>query len=93
LEHLANLARRRARDEKAGVRKAGIQLLEALLLMRGRGFGGIAPEEPSGTDIQAVELATADPLVHPSITAGFSLSAPVQDSRGWVVGLALSILL
>ena len=63
IEALVSLARRRAGDEKAGVRKAGLQLLEQLLLMRGRGVGGAAPELPSEADIAAVEAATADPLV------------------------------
>ena len=62
MEALLSLARRRAGDEKAGVRRAGVQLLEALLLMRCAGAGGAAPEAPSEADIAAIEAATADPL-------------------------------
>ena len=50
-------------DDKAAVRKAGLQLLEALLMMRARGDGGADPELPSEQDIRALEAATADALV------------------------------
>lgn len=57
------MARRRCLDEKAAVRKAGVQLLEALLLMRAHGTGGADPELPKEQDIRALEAATADALV------------------------------
>ena len=50
-------------DEKAAVRKAGLQLLEALLMMRAQGAGGSDPELPTEQDIRALEAATADALV------------------------------
>ena len=50
-------------DEKAAVRKAGLQLLESLLMMRAQGCGGADPEMPSEQDIRALEAATADALV------------------------------
>ena len=50
-------------DEKAAVRKAGLQLLEALLMMRAQGAGGADPELPTEQDIRALEAATADALV------------------------------
>lgn len=57
------LARRRCGDEKATVRRAGLQLLEALLLMGIKGSGGAPPQSPGEADIQTIETATADPLV------------------------------
>lgn len=57
------MARRRCLDEKAAVRKAGVQLLEALLLMRATGMGGADSELPNEQDIRALEAATADALV------------------------------
>lgn len=57
------MARRRCLDDKAAVRKAGVQLMEALLLMRAQGLGGAAPELPCEQDIRALEAATADSLV------------------------------
>ncbi len=57
------LSRRRARDEKASVRKSGLQLMEAILLMCVRGAGGAPPQLPIESDIEAIEAATADPLV------------------------------
>lgn len=54
-------------DEKAAVRKAGLQLLEALLMMRAQGAGGCDPELPAEQDIRALEAATADALVWLSI--------------------------
>lgn len=50
-------------DDKAAVRKAGLQLLEALLMMRAQGAGGADPELPTEQDIRALEAATADALV------------------------------
>ena len=50
-------------DEKAAVRNAGLQLLEALLMMRAQGAGGCDPELPTEQDIRALEAATADALV------------------------------
>ena len=57
------MARRRCLDDKAAVRKAGVQLMEALLLMRAQGLGGAAPQLPCEQDIRALEAATADALV------------------------------
>lgn len=54
-------------DEKAAVRKAGLQLLEALLMMRAQGTGGADPELPTEQDICALEAATADALVWPHL--------------------------
>ena len=63
VESLVHMARRRCMDDKAAVRKAGLQLLEALLMMRAEGLGGADPELPSEQDIRALEAATADALV------------------------------
>ena len=63
VEVLVHMARRRCMDEKAAVRKAGLQLLEALLMMRAQGAGGADPELPTEQDIRALEAATADALV------------------------------
>ena len=63
MEALVHMARRRCLDDKAAVRKAGVQLLEALLLMRAKGLGGAPPELPCEQDIRALEAATADALV------------------------------
>ena len=63
VESLVHMARRRCMDDKAAVRKAGLQLLEALLMMRAKGLGGADPELPSEQDIRALEAATADALV------------------------------
>jgi hypothetical protein len=56
-------ARRRAADEKATVRKAGVALLEALLLLR---TGPPPPLQrlPSGADAAALQAAARDPLVN-----------------------------
>lgn len=63
VEVLLHVAQRRCLDEKAAVRKAGVQLLEALLLMRAKGLGGADMELPNEQDIRALEAATADALV------------------------------
>ena len=63
VEVLVHMARRRCMDDKAAVRKAGLQLLEALLMMRARGAGGADVELPAEQDIRALEAATADALV------------------------------
>ncbi|KAK9813253.1 hypothetical protein WJX72_011494 [[Myrmecia] bisecta] len=63
VEPLVHLARRRSGDEKAGVRKAALQLLEALLVLKATGVGGADPELPTEADITAIEAATADALV------------------------------
>ena len=67
VEVVVHMARRRCVDEKAAVRKAGLQLLEALLMMRAQGAGGCDPELPAEQDIRALEAATADALVWLSI--------------------------
>ena len=77
VEMLVHMARRRCVDDKAAVRKAGLQLLEALLMMRAQGAGGADPELPSEQDIRALEAATADALVRGSflvVLARHSLS-------------------
>lgn len=66
VEVLVHMARRRCIDEKAAVRKAGLQLLEALLMMKAQGAGGCSPELPTEQDIRGLEAATADTLVWPS---------------------------
>ncbi len=66
VEVLVHMARRRCMDDKAAVRKAGLQLLEALLMMRARGAGGADVELPAEQDIRALEAATADALVRPA---------------------------
>lgn len=63
VESLLHTARRRATDEKAAVRKAGLQLLEALLVLRASGAGGAPRELPTEDDIAAVEAAAGDALV------------------------------
>lgn len=60
-------------DDKAAVRKAGLQLLEALLMMRARGAGGADVELPAEQDIRALEAATADALVRPASLPCFRL--------------------
>lgn len=72
VEVLVHMARRRCTDDKAAVRKAGLQLLEALLMMRARGAGGADVELPAEQDIRALEAATADALVCPAFLCCFS---------------------
>lgn len=60
---LVGLARRRCTDDKAGVRKAAVQLLEALLLLRASGTGGAEVVLPSVADTEAIQHAAADPMV------------------------------
>ena len=64
LDGLILFARKRAVDEKGSVRKSGMLLLEALLIMCVRGLGGAAPQLPASGDLEAIEAATLDPLVH-----------------------------
>ncbi len=71
VEVLVHMARRRCMDDKAAVRKAGLQLLEALLMMRARGAGGADVELPTEQDIRALEAATADALVRPALLRCF----------------------
>ncbi|KAK9842050.1 hypothetical protein WJX81_006195 [Elliptochloris bilobata] len=73
LRPLAALAQRRCADDKAGARRAGVALLEAVLLLRaaddvpmsgtGRKSGGASAELPTAADLAAIEAAAADPLV------------------------------
>ena len=63
LDGLLLFARKRARDEKASVRKSGIQLLDSLLTMSIRGAGGAASQAPSPGDLESIEIALSDPLV------------------------------
>jgi hypothetical protein len=66
---LLRLARSRCADQKAGVRKAALQLLEAALLLRARAGASLGPrdgrlsEPMTPQDAGAVEAAAADPLV------------------------------
>ncbi len=60
---LVGLARRRCTDSKAGVRKAAVQLLEALLLLRASGAGAADVILPSVPDLEAIQHAAADPMV------------------------------
>lgn len=63
VEPLLALAQRRAGDDKAGVRRAAVGLLEALLLMRARGFGGSPAEAPGADELAVIEAACSDSLV------------------------------
>ena len=63
VEALVHMARRRCADDKAPVRKAGVQLLEVLLLLRAQSMGGAERKMPSQSDIAALEAATGDALV------------------------------
>ena len=60
---LVGLARRRCTDSKAGVHKAAVQLLEALLLLRASGAGAADVILPSEPDLEAIQHAAADPMV------------------------------
>ena len=60
---LVGLARRRCTDSKAGVRKAAVQLLEAVLLLRASGAGGADVILPSAPDLEAIQHAAADAMV------------------------------
>ena len=62
IESLVHMARRRAGDEKATVRKAAVALLEALLRLRCAPPPPLRrlPEEP---DLAALAAAATDPLV------------------------------
>jgi hypothetical protein len=74
IEALVRTARRRAADEKATVRKAGVALLEALLLLRAAPPAPL-PRLPSGPDIAALEAAARDPLVNAVKLAFVTLGA------------------
>lgn len=63
-------ARKRCRDDKAVVRKAALQLLEALLVLQAS-WQGRAPVPPSTQDLGLIEAAAADALV--SDTGGVRL--------------------
>ena len=62
---LVELARRRCADDKAAVRKAAVQLLEALLLLRASGSGGAEAVLLSAADVEAIQHAAADSMVGP----------------------------
>lgn len=105
VEVLVHMARRRCMDDKAAVRKAGLQLLEALLMMRARGAGGADVELPTEQDVRALEAATADALVHhlgphllPVTTATAAAHAAVQFGYATsvviaTIGLSSSLLM
>jgi hypothetical protein len=57
------LARRRCSDDKAGVRRAAVQLLEALLLLRASGAGGTEAVAPSEADLPDI-LPTLPYMLH-----------------------------
>eukprot|EP00884_Botryococcus_braunii_P006340 jgi/Botrbrau1/15707/Bobra.4_1s0080.1 len=63
LHHLTRLARRRMQDEKATVRKAAVSLLEALMVLQGKGHRANCLEDICGTDLKAIGHAAMDPLV------------------------------
>lgn len=71
VEALVRVTRRRASDEKGGVRKVAVALLEALLRLRAAAAagGGGAPlpppavRLPSEADLEPLKAAAADPLV------------------------------
>jgi hypothetical protein len=64
---LLALARRRCSDDKAGVRRAAVQLLEALMLLRASGAGGAEFASPSEADLESVQHAAADPMVRHTV--------------------------
>ncbi len=68
-EALTALARRRCADEKAGARRAALQLLEALLLLRCSGAGGVPSALPAEADVAVLQAAAADPLVTNDLAA------------------------
>ena len=73
------LARRRSNDEKATVRRAGLQMLELLLLMGVKGFGGAPVQLPCEADLDAIRSATADPLVSfNSLDKQTRMQGPIQ---------------
>lgn len=78
IESLVRTARRRAADEKATVRKAGVALLEALLLLRA---GPPPPLQrlPSGADMAALQAAARDPLVSQHLQEKFYV---LSSSKG-----------
>ena len=63
VEPLVALAKRRAADSKAGVKRAAVGLLESLLILRARGLGGSASEAPTSADLAAIDTACTDTLV------------------------------
>lgn len=67
IQHVTRLAQRRIQDTKASVRKAAVQLLEALVVLQGRELGRSPPEPVSPADISVFGHATTDAMVrlHP----------------------------
>ncbi|GAB4813688.1 hypothetical protein N2152v2_000734 [Parachlorella kessleri] len=79
LRSLLHLARKRCSDEKGQVRKAAVQLLEALLVMRS---AGVQRTLPQPKDMAAIEAATSDALVSvrkAGLTAAHSLLKALPD--------------
>ncbi len=66
VEALVHTARRRAADEKAGVRKAGVALLEALLRLRASPPPPLQ-RLPREADVAALAAAAGDPLVRQNL--------------------------
>jgi hypothetical protein len=62
LQPVMGLVHRRCGDAKAAVRRGGLQLLEALLVMRAS-WQGYPRQLPSTADLSLLEAATSDPLV------------------------------
>lgn len=84
---LLALARRRCSDDKAGVRRAAVQLLEALMLLRASGAGSADAAYPSEADLEAVQHAAADPMVRhtlptPQPHAAFCLEQDSSNREG-----------
>ncbi|KAF8073170.1 Ncapd3 [Scenedesmus sp. PABB004] len=71
------LVHRRCGDAKAAVRRGGLQLLEALLIMRGS-WAGYPRQLPGSADLSLLEAATADPLVSVRKAALVALSTLVE---------------
>jgi hypothetical protein len=62
LQPITALVHRRCGDAKAAVRRGGLQLLEALLVMRAS-WQGYPRQLPSAADLALLAAATLDPLV------------------------------
>ena len=88
---LVGLARRRCTDDKAGVRKAAVQLLEALLLLRASGAGGAEVVLPSVADMEAIQHAAADLMVQ-NTSAFYVTGLRHDDSWSPVFHAAAEIL-
>ena len=76
MKALLRTARRRSGDEKGGVRKAAVALVDALVRLRAAPAGPLVPPPavrlPSESDLEPLQAAASDPLVgpHPPPLAG-----------------------